>query len=77
MTARPVIGALVATAAIGAFPASAPAADRGAVVHWNVITQREIVPPAPAPAVPPPAATTPLASVQLAVYNAVVAIEGG
>jgi hypothetical protein len=77
MKARPVIGALVATAAIGALPATAAAADRGAVVRWSEIAQREIVPPAPKPAVPPPASTTPLASVQLAVYNAVVAIEGG
>jgi hypothetical protein len=80
---RPLIGALVATAAIGALPATAAAHDRGgpaprtAVVHWNEITQREVVPPPPAAAVPPPSSMSVMAPVQLAVYNAIVAIEGG
>jgi hypothetical protein len=77
MRARPLIGALVAVAAIGALPAAAQAADRASVVHWNEIAQREIVPPPPAPAQPPPSSMSSLAFVQLAVYNAVVAIEGG
>jgi VCPO second helical-bundle domain len=64
--------ALAATVAAGAVPAAAVAADRTAVVRWNEIAQREIV-----PAQPPPSATASLAFVQLAVYNAVVAIEGG
>jgi vanadium-dependent haloperoxidase-like protein len=71
MRARALTAALVATAAIGAAPA-AHAADRAAVVHWNEIAQSEIV-----PAQPPPSATASLAFVQLAVYDAVVAIEGG
>ena len=41
------------------------------------IAQREIVPPPPAPAQPPPSSLSNLAFVQLAVYNAVVTIEGG
>ena len=77
MRARAYATALVATAAIGAGPAAAHAADRAAVVHWNEIAQREIVPPPPAPAQPPPSSMSSLAFVQLAVYNAVVAIEGG
>jgi hypothetical protein len=82
MKARPLIGALVAVAAIGALPATAAAhgrdpATRTAVVHWNEILQREVVPPAPAAPVPPPSSFAMTAFVQLAVYNAVVAIEGG
>jgi hypothetical protein len=82
MRTRPLIGALVAVAAIGALPAAAgahgrAAAPRASVMHWNEITQREIVPPAPAPAVPPPSSMSVMAFVQIAVYNAVVAIEGG
>jgi hypothetical protein len=81
MKARPMIGALVAVAAIGALPAAAAAhnraAPRTAVVQWNAIAQREIVPPAPAAPVPPPASMSVLAPVQLAVYDAVIAIEGG
>jgi hypothetical protein len=77
MKARAYATALVAAAAIGAGPAAAHAADRAAVVHWDEIAQREIVPPPPAPAQPPPSSMSSLAFVQLAVYNAVVAIEGG
>jgi hypothetical protein len=79
--ARPLVGALVAVAAIGALPAAAAAdnraAPRTAVVRWNEIAQREIVPPAPAAPVPAPASFSAMAFVQTAVYNAVVAIEGG
>jgi hypothetical protein len=80
---RVLTGALVAVAAIGALPAAAAAHDRSgpaprmAVVHWNEITQREIVPPPPAAPVPAPSSMSVMAPVQLAVYNAVVAIEGG
>jgi hypothetical protein len=74
---RAVATALVTAAAIGAVPAAAQAADRAAVIRWNEIAQREIVPPPPAPAQPPPSSMSSLAFVQLAVYNAVVAIEGG
>jgi hypothetical protein len=77
MRARPLVGALVAAAAIGALPAAAQAADRASVVHWNEITQREIVPPAPAAPVPAPSSFSAMAFVQIAVYNAAVAIEGG
>jgi hypothetical protein len=78
---RALAGALVALAAIGALPAAAAAHQRpapaDAVLTWNAITQREIVPPAPAPAVPPPSSMAVMASVQIPVYNAIVAIEGG
>ena len=76
MRVRACATALVATAAIGVAPAAAHAADRAAVVQWNEIAQREIVPPPPAPAQPPASSLSNLAFVQLAVYNAVVAIEG-
>ncbi len=77
MRARACATALVAIAAIGAGPAAAHAADRSAVIQWDEIAQREIVPPPPAAAQPPPSSLSSLAFVQLAVYNAVVAIEGG
>ena len=71
----------MAIAAIGAARRrgahAARSALRGAVLQWNEIAQREIVPPAPAPAQPPASSLSNLAFVQLAVYNAVVAIEGG
>jgi hypothetical protein len=47
------------------------------VVRWTDTAQRVWVPPPPAPAQPPPSSLSSLAFVQLAVYNAVVAIEGG
>jgi hypothetical protein len=78
---RAFAGTLVALAAIGVLPAAAAAHQRpasaGAVLTWNEITQREIVPAPPAPAVPPPSSFSVMACVQIAVYNAVVAIEGG
>ena len=85
MRPRALVGTLVALVATGALPAAAAAHPRpvpapaaaGAVLHWNEITQREIVPPPPTAAVPPPASFSVMASVQLAVYNASVAIEGG
>lgn len=83
MRARPLIAALMAVSAISAVPAAAAAhvrpgpAPRTAVVHWNEIAQHEIVPPAPAAPVPPPSSMSVMAPVQLAVYDAVVAIEGG
>ena len=82
MRSRAFAGALVAVVAVAALPATAAAhqhpgpAPRTAVVDWNKIAQDQIVPPAAAP-VPPPSSMSVLASVQLAVYNAVVAIEGG
>ena len=77
MRRRAYTTALLATVALGAAPAAAHAADRTAVLRWNEIAQREIVPPPPGPAQPPPSSLSSLAFVQLAVYNAVVAIEGG
>jgi hypothetical protein len=72
--------------AAAALPASAsahpgrhhdPPAPAGAVLRWNAITQREVVPPPPAAAQPQPSSMSSMAFVQAAVYNAVVAIEGG
>ena len=63
--------------AAAALPASAAAAPSGAVLHWNAIAQREVVPAPPAAAQPQPSSLSSMAFVQAAVYNAVVAIEGG
>ena len=76
----------VGLSAAAALPASASAYPRGhhdppasadAVLHWNAIAQREVVPPAPGVAQPQPTSMSSMAFVQAAVYNAVVAIRGG
>ena len=65
-----VAAALPATASAHRPP---PAAD--AVLQWNAIAQREIVPAPPGVAQPQPSSLSSMAFVQAAVYNAVVAIH--
>lgn len=79
ISARYIVGLLLmavlaTTIASSAAPTQAAPAGHDAVVAWNIIAVRTILAP---PAQSPPASFVYAAYAQAAVYNAVVAIEGG